>query len=85
MAPSTNVCYYGLHFGCLKMEDPGCRICGERLVDGVVRVLQPATTKSASKGSVSMIFQNDAITKHASRLAEAVAKRLSEQNRFKLA
>ncbi len=84
MAPSTNICYYGLHFGCLNMEDPGCRICGDRLVDGVVQVLHPTTSKGASKGSGSTVYQDDAIRKHASRLAEAVAKRLSEQKRLKM-
>ncbi len=85
MAPSNDICYYGLHFGCLKMDDPGCTHCADRLVDGVVQVLHPATAKGASQGSGSTAYQHDALRKHASRLAEAVAKRLSEQNRFKLA
>ncbi len=85
MAPSTDICYYGLHFGCLNMNDPGCTICGDRLVNGVVQILRPATAKSASMGSGSTAYHDDAVRKRASRLAEAVAKRLSEQNRFKLA
>ncbi len=85
MTQSTNICYYGLHFGCLNMDDPSCTICGDRLVDGIVQVLRPTTAKGASQGSGSATYEHDAIRKHASRLAEAVAKRLSEQNRFKLA
>ena len=31
MATNKNVCYYGLHIGCLNANNPNCRTCAEHL------------------------------------------------------
>ncbi len=48
MAPSNdNVCYYGLHFGCLNAtRGAECRECAERLTRAVQRILHPAREAS---------------------------------------
>ncbi len=43
MAPSNDICYYGLHFGCLNaLHDTECKRCAERLTHAVQSVLHPA-------------------------------------------
>ncbi len=42
MAPSNDICYYGLHFGCLNADHNNeCTRCAERLTHAVQRVLHP--------------------------------------------
>ncbi len=60
MAPSNDICYYGLHFGCLNaIQDAGCRRCAERLTHAVENVLHPTrvnamhTTRRAENAQVT--------------------------------
>lgn len=74
------ICYYGLLTDCTNATtDVQCRQCAERLIGGVIETLRPAVINSDDHVNRGIAYQDDAIRKHASRLAEAVAKRLSEQ------
>ncbi len=44
MTTKQNVCYYGLHIGCLNATSPDCRTCAEHLTHAVTYVAREATT-----------------------------------------
>jgi hypothetical protein len=47
MATNKNVCYYGLHIGCLNTNNPNCRTCAVHLTHAVNYIAHEATTYSA--------------------------------------
>ncbi len=52
---------------------------------GVIEMLRPAAINNDDPADRGLAYQEDTIREHTSRLAEAVAKHLSEQNRLKTA
>ncbi|MGA7075435.1 MAG: hypothetical protein WBZ42_02660 [Halobacteriota archaeon] len=46
MATNKNLCYYGLHIGCLNANNPNCRTCAEHLTHAVNYIAHEATTCS---------------------------------------
>ena len=43
MTRNKNVCYYGLHVGCLNATSPDCRTCAEHLTHAVNHMAHEAT------------------------------------------
>jgi len=47
MATRNAACYYGRHIGCLNMDDPGCRLCAERLTNAVNQKINQTASNAA--------------------------------------